>query len=104
MLSPLISYYINKFFYLQVEYYLQVAKTMIGKKDNLVEWWRDKGMQFPMLRRVAKKYLSCNATSTASERLFSYAGCIVSKKRCSLKPQKVDMITCLAFNIRSQKK
>lgn len=75
---------------------------MINKKEDLASWWGEKGLQFPMIRRVARKYLAVNATSTPSERLFSYAGSIVSKKRNSLKPQKVDMLTCLAYNIRYQ--
>lgn len=67
----------------------------------MLAWWGSKGNQFPMLARVAKKYLTCNATSTASERVFSFAGMVSSKKRQSLKPEKVDLLTCLAYNLRS---
>ena len=65
-------------------------------------WWGKRRAQFPMLSRVAKKYLSCNATSVASERLFSLAGNIASKKRNGLKPEKVDMLTCLAYNLKKK--
>lgn len=76
---------------------------MINKNDDLLAWWGSKGSQFPMIGNVARKYLTANATSTASERLFSYAGMVVSKKRRSLKPDKVDQLTCLAFNLRALK-
>lgn len=73
---------------------------MIEPNSNLIQWWGSNGSQFPMLQRVARKYLTVNATSTPSERLFSYAGNIVSKKRNCLRPDKVDMLTCLAYNMR----
>ena len=79
---------------------MQISRTMIDQAASLIEWWGSKGSQFPMIQRVAKKYLTLNATSTSSERLFSLAGNIVSKKRNSLKPDKVDMLTCLAYNLR----
>ena len=53
-----------------------------------------------MLQRVARKFLSVNPTSVASERLFSLAGNISTKKRNRLKPNNVDMLTCLAYNLK----
>lgn len=53
-----------------------------------------------MLQRLAKKHLSTDTTSTASERLFSLAGNIASKKRNRLKPDNVDMFTSLAYNLK----
>ncbi|GAA6096662.1 zinc finger BED domain-containing protein 1-like [Tachysurus ichikawai] len=47
---------------------------------------------------LAKSYLSVPATSTASERLFSVAGNIVTKKRASLTSEHVDMLTFLHCN------
>lgn len=71
------------------------------KKDrNLspLQWWRDNEGKFPNLALLARSYLAVPATSTPSERLFSAAGNIVSKKRASLTPDHVDMLTFLHFN------
>ncbi|XP_067934678.1 E3 SUMO-protein ligase ZBED1-like [Watersipora subatra] len=47
----------------------------------------------------ATDILSCGcATSVTSERIFSLADHIVSKKRSCLKPEMVNMLTSLAFN------
>lgn len=63
-----------------------------------LQWWRDNEVKFPNLAQLARSYLAVPATSTPSERLFSAAGNIVSKKRASLTPDHVDMLTFLHFN------
>ena len=88
------------FILLQVDYYCQVAKSLIGPATPINEWWAVNGSQFPMLQLISRRYLSVNPTSTASERIFSIAGNIATKKRNRLKPSNVDMLTCLAYNIR----
>lgn len=74
---------------------------MINKSANLLHWWSTREAQLPMLQRVAQKYLNSNATRTPSERLLTFGGMVVSKKRKSLKSKKVDMLTWLAYNLRT---
>ena len=49
--------------------------------------------------KVAKKYLSVPATSTASKRLFSKSEKVVTLTRACLKPEKVEMLVFLAKNV-----
>ena len=49
---------------------------------------------------VARRNLAINSTSTASERLFSLAGNIVTKKWNWMKPSSVDMMTRLSYNLK----
>lgn len=77
-----------------------VGRTMISPDEDIATWWGARGKQFPMIQRVAQRYLPINATSTASERLFSLAGNVASKKRNKLKPANVDLLTCLAYNVK----
>lgn len=65
---------------------------------DVLDWWSNHGREFPNLQILAKKYLTACATSVASERLFSLAGHVVSKRRSSLKPQMVNMLVSLAYN------
>ena len=59
----------------------------------LISWWSINQSCFPMIAKLAIKYLFISATSTASERGFSTAGNIVM---ASLTPENVDMLTFLA--------
>ena len=51
-----------------------------------------------MLSEVARSVLAVPATSVPSEKIFSKAGQIVSKRRASLKSNHVDMMIFLNKN------
>lgn len=70
----------------------------IDSNANPLSWWRDNQSRFPLLSKVARKYMCICATSTPSERVFSAAGNIVTPVRSSLKPHKVNMLVFLARN------
>ena len=62
-------------------------------------WWKTNEHIYPLLAKVAKKYLCICATSCASERLFSTAGNIVTPARSLLEPEKVNQLVFLAKNM-----
>lgn len=67
---------------------------------DILQWWYVTGrVMYPNISFLAKKYLSINATSVSSERLFSLSGNIVNKKRTSMKPGTVNQMVFLAFNL-----
>lgn len=70
----------------------------LSKKENPLTWWEKNAASYPTLAEQARSLLCIPATSTPSERLFSAAGNIVSKKRASLSPKHVDMLTFLHCN------
>jgi hypothetical protein len=53
---------------------------------------------FPILSDLARKYLAVSATSTASERLFSDAGNLLTNKRIRIKPKLFKKIMFLKRN------
>ena len=65
----------------------------LSKKENPLTWWKKNAAHYPTLAKLAKSLLCIPATSTPSERLFSAAGNIASKKGASLSPEHVDMLT-----------
>lgn len=74
------------------------ASRLDFEEDPLL-WWKAQPFSYPILGNVARKYLCVCATSSASERLFSTAGNIVSSFRATLKPDKVDMLVFLSKNL-----
>ena len=68
--------------------------------DNPLKWWKFEESRLPTLSKVARKYLCVCATSVESERTFSTGGNMVTKKRSSLKPNKVNQLIFLAKNLK----
>lgn len=62
-------------------------------------WWKVNENKFPPLSKVAKKYLVVQATSLASERVFSTAGDVVTSQRACLSEEHVDTLIFLKMNL-----
>jgi hypothetical protein len=67
---------------------------------DLLYWWQNNEKEFPILSKLAKKYLSIPSTSVSSERIFSSAGNLISKKRSALKPKLVNQLVFLNKNYK----
>lgn len=82
----------------EIKIYLSLP-SIPADEDPLV-WWRGHASEMPHLARVARKLLCIPATSVPSERLSSASGHIVSPRRSLLKPDKVNILTFLHFNLK----
>ena len=71
----------------------------IDMEADPLAWWRHNCKVFPLLSKLARKYLSVCATSSPSERLFSSSGHIVNSLRGNLNPEKVNMLVFLNNNL-----
>ena len=58
-----------------------------GKFTDVLEWWKYNERIYPMLASLARIVLCIPATSAPSERIFSTANLIISKKRARLDPE-----------------
>lgn len=61
-------------------------------KSEVLVWWRNNADQYPRLSQIARKVLPIQATSVASERVFSVAGGIDTKSRNRLSDESVENI------------
>ena len=77
---------------------LEKYKAEPSSKLDPLQWWKEREIIFPNLKRLAKKYLCVPASSVPCERIFSLAGHIVSKKRSSLSPENIDLLIFLHKN------
>ena len=74
------------------------AEAEIDSTADPLAWWKLNYHRYPLLSVLARKFLCITATSVPSERMFSEAGTIVDKKRCSLNPSNVDRLVFLHGN------
>ncbi len=82
----------------EIDRYMQ--EPVAHYSDHPVSWWGDRIGSYPILTQVAIRYLPIPATSVPSERVFSTAGNIVSKKRGALNHDTVDMLISLHENYK----
>jgi hypothetical protein len=77
-----------------------MEEKRINRQENPLKWWQARTILYPELADLAKKYLSAMSTSVPSERIFSKSGCILSERRSSLKPKRMEKILFLNMNQR----
>ncbi|XP_065891712.1 E3 SUMO-protein ligase ZBED1-like [Dysidea avara] len=65
----------------EVEEYLKTST--IDPEVNPLKWWKIHATDFPVISKLARKYLCVCASSSPSERVFSLSGHIVSKKKAT---------------------
>ena len=65
-----------------------------------LKWWKSNDGVDPLVSNVARKYLCVTATSTPSERIFSAAGNILTKKRAMLGHDLLDKLIFLNVNFK----
>ena len=66
--------------------------------EDSMTWWKGNECRYPHLASLARIYLAIPATSTPAERVFSVAGIVVDKRRCSLRPAMIDTLVFLNKN------
>ena len=61
-------------------------------------WWSQHKARFPLLSRLARRYLSATATSVPSERLFSLAGNVYVEHRNRILPEHAETLLFIKGN------
>ena len=64
---------------------------------NVLEFWANKSKTLPILSRLARLIYSPQATSCASESVFSKGGLIIRCRRTNLSLSKVNMLMFLNY-------
>lgn len=82
---------------LEMRQYLSLP--LADRKSCPLTWWKNNSKDFPLLFDCAQKYFCMPATSVPSERVFSNAGNIISKKRTLLAKDTANMLITLHSNL-----
>ena len=80
----------------------ETALMPITKGANPLNWWRKHECEYPLLSKLAKRYLCIPGTSVSSERVFSTAGDIIAAQRSAFTPEHLDQILFLHKNLISK--
>ena len=77
-----------------------LAFNPISRKDDPLNWWKEKKQAFPHISKLVMKYLSAPSSSVYSERLFSEKGNIYEEHRNRMLPRNGEMLAFLHHNLK----
>lgn len=80
---------------------IYLREPLISSSCDPLEFWHMKEKEFPILARIAKKYLSAPMSTVASEREFKVASNITSDDRIKILPQNAERMLFLKYNLRA---
>ena len=72
-----------------------LSEDRIEHTNDILQWWKGKKSEFPILSLVARDYLASQSTSVPSERAFSSSGQIISDTRTRLHKETVRELMCV---------
>ncbi|XP_054763940.2 zinc finger BED domain-containing protein 4-like [Lytechinus pictus] len=67
-------------------------------QEAVLRYFGENGREFPNLTQTALSFQACPMSSVTSERMFSLAGNILTKKRCSLDPENLNKLAVIKVN------
>jgi hypothetical protein len=82
----------------EFQHYLNVPELPALEEYDPYKWWLTNKKQYPLLHKLAIKYLSIPATSVPSERLFSDAKNLVTPQRTRLDSNLINQLMFLKRN------
>ena len=76
-----------------------LSEPVIDYKDgDPFTWWSQHKARFPLLSRLARRYLSATSTSVPSERLFSLAGNVYEEHQNRILPEYAETLLFIKGN------
>ena len=79
----------------ELSVYLDGDNVTYEDDFDLLLWWRDHKLTFPILSIMARDIISVPVSTIFSESCFSLTGRIIEERRRRLSPETVEMLTCL---------
>uniref|UniRef100_A0A0A1WDS8 Transposable element Hobo transposase n=1 Tax=Zeugodacus cucurbitae TaxID=28588 RepID=A0A0A1WDS8_ZEUCU len=78
----------------EIEQYCR-ERVILSHDFDVLKWWGVNENRYPLLSKVALKFLTIPASSAPAERVFSLAGNVITEKRNRLGPTSVDNLLFL---------
>ncbi|CAD6203843.1 GSCOCG00009826001-RA-CDS, partial [Cotesia congregata] len=77
----------------ELEQYLSQPRAL--SIEDILIWWKRHELQYPILAKMARDFLSISATSVPAERLFSKASLVIRKHRNRLNNESARWLLCI---------
>lgn len=82
----------------EVQRYFKLKISNASLSQSPVKWWRERCGAFPVLSKLAAKYLSVPASSASVERVFSQAGLTLTKLRNRMGSDTLEELLMLKYH------
>jgi hAT family C-terminal dimerisation region len=79
----------------EIEWKQWLKQPVVERKTEVLQDWKSKQFDFPIVSRMARDHLAIPAMSALSESVFSDGGNVVTKNRNRLSGDSVREIVCL---------
>ena len=73
--------------------------SLAPRMGNILYWWKSHASILPLLSKIARIVLAIPSSSAKSERVFSTGGIMVTAKRNSLGPDRVECLIVIKENL-----
>ncbi|KAK1419507.1 hypothetical protein QVD17_28679 [Tagetes erecta] len=70
----------------ELKRYLQEPRDTFTKRFDILMWWKQNAIRYPIISRMAKDILAIQISTVASESAFSTSGCALSIEQGSMEP------------------
>ncbi|KAL2921345.1 putative AC9 transposase [Bienertia sinuspersici] len=87
----------------EIETYPEQQPVFVDENSqfDVLEWWKDRASEFPILSRMEDNVLAVPITTAASEATSSAGSRVIDPYRASLSPETVQMLICTGDWCRS---
>ena len=85
------------------EVVLYCEEGVVPEDSDILEYWKTIRKKFPLLSRLARKFLCIPASSATLERVFLTAGNVVSERKTSLSIDNIEMLVYMKENMKELK-
>ncbi|KAI3761392.1 hypothetical protein L1987_51806 [Smallanthus sonchifolius] len=75
--------------------FLSFMSPDVFEDFDILAWWKGNESTFPVLSAMARDLLTVQASTVASESVFSFSGRVLSIRRTRLTPAAMEMCICL---------
>ncbi|CAO2842752.1 unnamed protein product [Amaranthus hypochondriacus] len=80
--------------YLELDSFIKHHFEIDQSNYDILEWWKEKSIKYPILSRIAKDILAIPASTVASESAFSAGKRVLDEKKSRLAPHSIQICVC----------
>jgi hypothetical protein len=80
--------------YLEEGILLDKEKKEIIENFDILGWWKQNGLKFPTMQKIARDFLAIPISTVASESAFSTSGRVLTPQRSRLKEDILEALMC----------